>query len=586
MAQATSPLTIRWTPLKPHPVQLAYANSPSRFNVVPSGRRSGKSERAKRKLVTRALLGSAYGVGRFFAAAPTREQAKRIFWTDLKALVPGYLLQETRESELVLKIAEVSEIYVIGMDKPERIEGQPWDGGVLDESANMHAKTWPEHVRPALADRLGWCDLIGVPEGRNHYYDLYKYARDSGDPEWSAFSWKSADILPRSEIEAARRELDSRTYQQEFEASFETYEGRAYYNFQANTHCSRLLYDPRAPLSVCFDFNINPGIAVICQEQQLPNGQFGIGVIGEVYIPQGSNTKVVCDRIIEVWSEHQGLVFGYGDAAGGAGGSAKISGSDWEIIDRMMTGCFGGRWGTRVPNENPRERVRVNAVNSMLLSIDGDIRLMVDPVAAPNVVTDFEGTRTLVGGSGQIDKRRDPNLSHLCFAGNTEVETPEGIVAIKDLPPTGLIRGCNGEFVEYTDAGQTQTAAPTVSVMLSNGESVVCTPDHLWLTNIGWCFARDLKGKTLVRYQDRPQPSGQDYAFNKIAFSTSYIGRPTQVSGVIADFIQPTYCLKVETWGCFSLADGFIVSNSDSIGYYVCSREGLYGVFQEQIRGR
>ena len=62
---------------------------------------------------------------------------------------------------------------MVGLDKPERIEGQPWDGGVLDEYANMKAHAWGANVRPALSDRLGWCDLIGVPEGRNHYYDLH-----------------------------------------------------------------------------------------------------------------------------------------------------------------------------------------------------------------------------------------------------------------------------------------------------------------------------------------------------------------------------------------------------------------------------
>lgn len=501
-------------------------------------------------------------------------------------MVPGYLLQETRESEMIIKIAEVSEVYVLGMDKPERIEGQPWDGGILDESANMHAKTWPEHVRPALADRQGWCDLIGVPEGRNHYYDLYKYARDSGDPEWAAFSWRSADILPRSEIEAARRELDSRTFQQEFEASFETYEGRAYYNFQANTHCSRLLYDPRAPLIVCFDFNINPGVAAICQEQELPNGQYGIGVIGEVYIPQGSNTKVICERLIEVWSDHQGLVFGYGDAAGGAGGSAKISGSDWEIIERMMVSCYGGRWTTRVPSENPRERVRVNAVNSLLMSIDGDIRLMVDPVSAPNVVTDFEGTRTLMGGSGQIDKRRDPNLSHLCFSAGTRVDTPAGPVAINKMPENGMVRTYSGEHVRYTNARQTQAVAETIKLFLSNGEMISCTPDHPWLTTKGWCFAKDLKNKILVRYQDRPIPVGYDDQFGKIKLKVDYVARPVSVTGIVEDFPQATYCLRVEEVGCFVLEGGYIVGNSDAVGYYICSREGLYGVFQEQIRGR
>jgi hypothetical protein len=66
----------------------------------------------------------------------------------------------------------------------------------------------------------------------------------------------------------------------------------------------------------------------------------------------------------------------------------------------------------KVPSANPRERVRLNAVNSRLMTASGDIRLMVDPVKAPNVMKDFEGVRLLEGGSGEIDKKADPHLSH------------------------------------------------------------------------------------------------------------------------------------------------------------------------------
>ena len=77
-------LTPRWTPLRYHPMQQSYWSSGHRFNTVPAGRRSGKTELAKRKLVKSALAGTPFDPPRFFAGAPTREQAKRIFWDDLK----------------------------------------------------------------------------------------------------------------------------------------------------------------------------------------------------------------------------------------------------------------------------------------------------------------------------------------------------------------------------------------------------------------------------------------------------------------------------------------------------------------------
>jgi hypothetical protein len=131
---------------------------------VPAGRRSGKTELAKRKLVRKALEGTKHPDARFFAAAPTRDQAKRIYWQDLKALVPAELLDgKPSETDLIIRLVNQSELHIVGLDKPERIEGSPWDGGVLDEYANVRPEAWSAHIRPALADRGGWCDMIGVP---------------------------------------------------------------------------------------------------------------------------------------------------------------------------------------------------------------------------------------------------------------------------------------------------------------------------------------------------------------------------------------------------------------------------------------
>ena len=411
----------RLSPLRPHAEQRRLVTSPARFKVVPAGRRSGKTELAKRVILSKALTNVDYPDARFFAAAPTRDQAKAIFWDDLKAMVNKNLLADAPgETDLHLRFINGASIHVVGMDKPERIEGRPWNGGVLDEFANMKQQAWSENVRPALSDRAGWCWLIGVPEGRNHYYDLWKYAISGKDPDWDGFTWPSADILPAAEVAAAKRVLDELTFQQEYYGSFISFEGRAYYPFQEADHCGMLAYNPGAPLILCFDFNVEPGVAVILQEQFLPNGMpeglTGTGIIGEVHIPHNSNTPAVCRRIVQDWGTHEGEVYCYGDATGGSRGSAKVQGSDWELIKQELLPVFRERLSFRVGRANPPERTRVNAVNSRLKAADGGEWMMVDPAAAPNVVRDFEGVRLLAGGSGEIDKRADPKLSHLTDA--------------------------------------------------------------------------------------------------------------------------------------------------------------------------
>lgn len=415
---------------------MTYHRPRVRFPVVPAGRRSGKTERAKRQII-RIALQSPPGSNYFFGA-PTRDQAKRIFWKDLKAMIPTRLRYRPMETELSIMLHNGVTVAVVGMDKPERIEGSPWDGGVLDEYGNMKEEAFIENVRPALAERQGFCWLIGVPEGRNHYWDRYQQALTDDTGVWGAYTWWSEDILPAEEIAQMKADMDELTFRQEAQAEFVNFVGQAYYPFRSDIHCARLRekYNTDAPLILMFDFNVDPGVCAIGQEMVLPvehpihaviiDGRKlfgkqatmeqldGTGIIGEVHIPVNSNTVAVCNKIIQDWGDHRGRVFIYGDATGGSRGTAQTEGSDWDLVKKALFGHYGAqRVHFEVPDANPTERARVNAVNSRLMTSDDTIRMMVDPAHAPNVVRDFEGVRLLEGGSGEIDKKRDPKLTHL-----------------------------------------------------------------------------------------------------------------------------------------------------------------------------
>ena len=428
----------RVKPLKHHPEQQRLLDDTYtikyRFNVVPAGRRSGKTEIAKRRLVARAVKGVPVPNPRYFAAAPTREQAQRLYWQDLKILTMPFRdwRKPPSESKLILYLKGNREIHLLGMDKPERIEGSPWDGGILDEYGNMKKNAWKEHVRPALSTPgrpPAWCDFIGVPEGRNHYHKLYKFAlaqmQNKGEAsDWNVAHWKSADILSEKEIAAAKEELDELTFQQEYEGSFVNFSGRAYYNFNEKDHYAKLLYNPDANLIFCFDFNVDPGVACVVQEQNyvcpythVPViGHTVTGIIGEVYIPNNSNTVFVCNKLVADWGQHRGKIFCYGDATGGSRGSAKVLGSDWDLIKNILTPVFGDRLHFRVTNVNPTERARLNAMNSRMKSMAGTVHLQVDPIKAPHVINDLEGVTLLDGGSGELDKKATPELTHISDA--------------------------------------------------------------------------------------------------------------------------------------------------------------------------
>ena len=106
----------------------------------------------------------------------------------------------------------------------------------------------------------------------------------------------------------------------------------------------------------------------------------------------------------------------YGDATGGARGTSQVRGSDWDIIKEELRMVFKDRLKMRVPRANPRERVRVNAMNARMKNASGDIRLLVDEIKAPMTVLDLEAVILLEGGSGEIDKKSDSNSTHLTDA--------------------------------------------------------------------------------------------------------------------------------------------------------------------------
>lgn len=337
-----------------------------RFAVVPAGRRSGKTELAKRRLVSNLSIKKAWSDPRYFAGAPTREQAKRIFWNDLKMLVPRNWIRRVYESDLCITTRYNSELWVVGLDKPQRIEGTPWDGGVLDEYADMKPGAWTENIRPALSDRLGWCWFIGVPEGFNHYKDLADYAKSGVDNDWGFYTWPSADILPPDEVEAAKRLLDPKTFRQEYEASFEGASGRVYYAYDAEKNQdASIAVRSELPIIMACDFNVDPCVWVLLQTDFN-----SVWVFDEVVL-RNTNTMDMGREVLRRYGSHKAGFIVYGDSAGSARSTAGKS--DYAILSGM------GFTEQRVKRANPAVKDRVNAVNSMLLSSNGEARLFHHP---------------------------------------------------------------------------------------------------------------------------------------------------------------------------------------------------------------
>lgn len=373
----------RWYPLIDHAVQLALVDAVSngiRFPVVPAGRRSGKTERFKRFIAKQAMK---HDNEMYFIAAPTYGQVKKIYWADMKKLtLSATHPKQPSETDLIIYMPNGSEIHLIGLDKPERIEGIPWTGGGIDEIADIKPNAWAENILPALntvnperPDYRAWCWLLGVPDGLNHYYEMAQYAETSGDPDWGLFHWKSSEILPADVIEAAKRVMSAKQFKQEFEASFETATGRIYDDYCADNYTDAKI-GPHERLCWYHDFNFTPlssGIGVIRDNS--------VYLLEEIILTSAVALQSAME-FVDRYKDHQNrTVVIYGDPAGKAGEKHGHE-SDYTSIESYLK---KNNW---IPIRKVRPSTRSikdgqNAVRAKIKNAYGDISLFVNQKTAP-----------------------------------------------------------------------------------------------------------------------------------------------------------------------------------------------------------
>ncbi len=397
----------RWYKLIDHPVQaalVAAVGNGVRFPVVPAGRRSGKTERAKRFVAKQAMKNPNE---RYFIAAPTRDQVKKIYWADMKQFCLCSLQKKSpSETDLIIYMDNGSEVHLIGLDKPERIEGILWTGGVIDEIADVKPDAWEANIRPALdtfnptrPDYRAWCWLIGVPDGLNHYYDMAKYAETANDPEWKCYHWKSYEILPAETIAAAKRNMSMRQYKQEYEADFVGATGRIYEDYSTDNHTDAAI-EPHEQLLWMHDQNFTPLSSAVGVRRNEGNSLL---LLDEIVLTSAVSKQSAME-FVEKFKEHQNKhVLIYGDPAGQAGEKHGHA-SDYVDIESVLR-ANGWTFTRKVKPAHPSIKDRQNSVRAMICTADGNRRLFVNPVTAKWCDKGLSTVQLQEGSTFQEDQR-------------------------------------------------------------------------------------------------------------------------------------------------------------------------------------
>ena len=344
------------------PAQKTVASDTHRFRVVCAGRRMGKTFLAIRELCYHAKEPDQD----VLYVAPTFGQAKHIAWRQLKNRLQDLnWIKKVNETELTITLRNNSRIYLKGADAYDRLRGGQYNFIVIDEMADIVPEAWYETLRPTLSNTLGKALFIGTPKGLNHFYDLYQNSQTDKE-NWASYSFTTLEggNVPEDEIHQARRDLDSKTFKQEYEASFETFAGRIYYAFERALNVQEPAVVNTSTIYVGADFNVSPMCATIAQREG--NDLY---VIDEIKM-YSSNTNELADEIKTRYPRSK--VWIYPDPAG----SARKSSANG-ITDHIILANAG--FVVKAPRSHTPVRDRINAVNSRLCDSTGIRHLFVSP---------------------------------------------------------------------------------------------------------------------------------------------------------------------------------------------------------------
>lgn len=226
-----------------HPGQAELFQSTARMRAVVAGRRWGKTRVMQWELV-RASLSFQGKIDPqspqvVLGVLPTLKQARGILWEPLVNLfenqLASYCAKIDRTNFTIYPTENKPPIIISGANDGDgdRLRGKRvWFIG-CDEYQDWKPQIFSTVVRPAMADTPGSRAIFtGTPKGKiNHLYKLFQMQLKHPGV-YAAFTYPTSSniTIPNlaEEIARAKAELPPRLFRQEWEASFEDFEGKIY----------------------------------------------------------------------------------------------------------------------------------------------------------------------------------------------------------------------------------------------------------------------------------------------------------------------------------------------------------------------
>lgn len=216
------------------------------------------------------------------------------------------------------------------------------------------------------------------------------YSMDpSKGPEWVA--------------EMRKAYLSDEAWMREMELDFSQTTGvRAYPKFRRDAHVVRsdeLPYNPMIPLCLGCDFNVGlmcwPVMQVVKDK---------IYIIDEILLEPASVPDMVRE-FRNKYPAHPAEIWIYGDATGNARQAQSLL-SEYDVMRQAFRG-YTSPLVWNVPSKNPPVADRLNAVNNLLVTPDGVVRLQISD-KCEYMIADFFETLRDQKGIKKVNRKEDP----------------------------------------------------------------------------------------------------------------------------------------------------------------------------------
>lgn len=352
----------------------------------------------------------AKGKGVYAVIAPTYNMLDRTTWAEFREANAPLIAKEI-DSKKIFYLKNGRQVHGFSAENPDRIRNATFVGFWGDE-----AREWKKF-------KMIWKILIGrvlstggkglitsSPNSYDEMHEIFVAEKRKGYGTVSFPTYQNT-YLDKDRIDELAGSYDTKFAEQEIHGRFVIFQGAVYYTFNRKENAGDYAfkvanYDPRLPIGLCCDFNVDPMAWTLVQVGKTQQGLDEVRAFDEIFL-KNSNTEECCKEFINRYPAHRSGLLLYGDATGKARHTSSNR-SNWAIIEEMLA-----RYGIskHVPMANPAERDRINSVNSMICNSKGQRRVQVHPNRCKHLIRDLEQV-SFKEGTTQIDKTKDISLTH------------------------------------------------------------------------------------------------------------------------------------------------------------------------------